>query len=96
MELHVGLDVALDSTSVCIVNELGTKLLETSVASEPEAICLTLKDHVGQYCPDRHRGILNRHLAGTRVARRRPAGDRRRDPAHALGTERDAQEDRSQ
>lgn len=46
MELHVGLDVALESTSICIVDEAGSKLLETSVASEPEAICLALKKHV--------------------------------------------------
>jgi transposase len=47
MELHVGLDVALDSTSVCIVDEVGSKVLETSVASEPEAVCSALKEHVG-------------------------------------------------
>lgn len=47
MELHVGLDVALDSTKVCIVDEAGSKVLETSVASEPETVCLALKEYVG-------------------------------------------------
>ena len=32
MELHVGLDVSLDQTSVCIVDGKGTKVLEASVA----------------------------------------------------------------
>ncbi len=46
MELHVGLDVSLESTSVCIVDETGKKVLETSVASDPEAICIALRPHV--------------------------------------------------
>lgn len=40
MELHVGLDAALVSTSACIVDGTGTIGLETSVASEPAALCL--------------------------------------------------------
>lgn len=48
MELHVGLDVALESTSVCVVDRNGSKLLETSVASEPEAICLAIRPHVAE------------------------------------------------
>src|ERR1700752_4111478 len=46
MELHVGLDVALDATSICIVDEAGRRLLETSVPSQPEAVCLALKVYV--------------------------------------------------
>lgn len=46
MELHVGLDVALESTSVCIVDEAGSKVLEASVPSEPEAVCLALRQYV--------------------------------------------------
>ena len=38
LELHVGLDVSLESTSVCIVDETGKKVLEASVASDPEAM----------------------------------------------------------
>ncbi len=45
MELHVGLDAAVVSTSLCIVDGTGTIIRETSVASEPEALCLALKDH---------------------------------------------------
>jgi len=46
MELHVGLDVALESTSVCIVDATGGKLLETTALSEPEAICIAIRPHV--------------------------------------------------
>jgi transposase len=46
MELHVGLDAALESTKVCIVDEVGTKVLETSVASDPASVCLALKQHL--------------------------------------------------
>lgn len=46
MELHVGLDVSLESTSVCIVDETGKKVLEASVATDPEAICIALRPHV--------------------------------------------------
>jgi len=46
MELHVGLDVALESTSVCIVDATGGKVLETTAASEPEALCLAIRPHV--------------------------------------------------
>jgi len=46
MELHVGLDVALESTSVCIVDGTGGKVLETTALSEPEAICIAIRPHV--------------------------------------------------
>lgn len=46
MELHVGMDVALEATSICVIDEKGAKLLETSVPSEPEALCLAIKSHV--------------------------------------------------
>ncbi|CAD7339316.1 IS110 family transposase [Sphingomonadales bacterium 56] len=48
MEQHVGLDVSLDATSVCIVDEKGKKLLEISVVSDPESICIALRPHVGE------------------------------------------------
>jgi transposase len=46
MEAHVGLDVSVEATSVCIVDQDGKKLFEDSVASEPEALCLALKAYV--------------------------------------------------
>jgi len=38
VELHVGLDASVATTSLCTVDEKGAKLLEKSVLSEPEAL----------------------------------------------------------
>jgi len=38
MEPYAGIDVSLDSASVCIVDAQGTILKEAKVASEPEAL----------------------------------------------------------
>lgn len=45
MKLHVGLDIALESTSVCIVDDAGAKLLETTAASEPETLLHALRPY---------------------------------------------------
>jgi transposase len=46
MELHVGLDVSLETTALCIVDDKGAKILETSVATDPEAVCIALRPYV--------------------------------------------------
>ena len=38
MEYYAGLDVSLEATSVCVVDEEGTIICEMKVASDPEAI----------------------------------------------------------
>ena len=43
MEHHAGLDVSLELTSVCIVDERGTVVSEVKVASEPEALIRFLR-----------------------------------------------------
>jgi transposase len=42
MHYFAGLDVAIKSSSLCVVDETGTIVLETSVATTPEAIAETL------------------------------------------------------
>lgn len=42
MELFAGLDVSVEDTSICVVDEKGAVLLETSVATDPEAIAAAL------------------------------------------------------
>ena len=44
MEHYVGLDVSIKETSICVVYSAGRVLREVKVASEPEAIVLTLAD----------------------------------------------------
>ena len=47
MDLHVGLDVSLDETSVCIVDTEGKRVREAKVATDPEAVCMVLSEHQG-------------------------------------------------
>ncbi len=46
MELHVGIDVALETSCLCIVDEKGGKVFEVTVNSDPEAVCLALREYV--------------------------------------------------
>ena len=48
MKLFVGLDVGLEETFVCVVDEGGKRVRETCVMSEPEAIASALADVPGQ------------------------------------------------
>ena len=45
MEQYAGLDVSLESTSVCIVDGSGRVLRETKVLSEPEALIAWFREH---------------------------------------------------
>ena len=46
MELHVGLDVSLETTALCIVDDKGGKMLEGAVITDPEAVCRALRPHI--------------------------------------------------
>ncbi|MDE2464242.1 MAG: transposase [Alphaproteobacteria bacterium] len=43
MNLYVGLDVGLNETSVCVIEQDGQSVRETKVATEPEAIPCTIE-----------------------------------------------------
>ena len=45
MTQHVGLDVSLKITAVCVVDETGDLTAESKVASEPEALGGWLREH---------------------------------------------------
>lgn len=45
MNLYAGLDVSLKETSVCIVDQDGTVLVECKALSEPEALAAALQPH---------------------------------------------------
>ncbi|TWB03530.1 hypothetical protein FBZ86_12075, partial [Gluconacetobacter diazotrophicus] len=47
MEFFCGLDVSIDETAVCVVDEQGTVHLETTVATDPAA----LRDAVKPFLP---------------------------------------------
>jgi hypothetical protein len=44
MGTFVGLDVSLKETSVCIVDQDGTRIFEGKVASEPSAIARLIRN----------------------------------------------------
>ena len=43
MEFFSGLDVSIDETAICVVDDKGTVHLQTSVATDAEAILQALK-----------------------------------------------------
>jgi transposase len=45
MEQYAGLDVSLESTSVCVVDTTGRVIRETKVLSEPEALIGWFQEH---------------------------------------------------
>ena len=47
--LYAGLDVSLELTSICVVDEEGRVVLEAKVASEPDAIAAALRKSAGDF-----------------------------------------------
>ena len=48
MEFFSGLDVGMDETAICVVDDKGKVMLETAVVTDPEAIKLALKPYLGR------------------------------------------------
>jgi transposase len=48
MEFFTGLDVGMDETAICVVDDKGQVVLETTVVSDPEAIRDALKPYLGR------------------------------------------------
>jgi transposase len=48
MEFFTGLDVGMDETAVCVVDDKGKVMLQTTVVTDPEAIKLALKPYLGR------------------------------------------------
>jgi transposase len=49
MEYYAGLDISLEATSICIVNESGLIVCERKAASDPDAIDQTLRETGGTF-----------------------------------------------
>lgn len=47
--LYAGLDVSLELTSICVVDEEGRMVLEVKVASDPDAIADALREAAGEF-----------------------------------------------
>jgi transposase len=48
MEFLTGLDVGMDETAICVVDDKGQVVLETTVVTDPEAIRGALKTYLGR------------------------------------------------
>jgi len=48
MRYYVGLDVSMESTAVCVLDEAGGVILERSVPSDPDAIALCMEGAAGE------------------------------------------------
>jgi transposase len=46
MEYFAGLDVAMEETSICVIDQDGKMVFETAVATDPDAIFTALKNHI--------------------------------------------------
>jgi transposase len=56
VEHYAGLDVSLELTSVCIVDERGTIVSEAKVGSEPEVLIRFLREQELEIARCAHRG----------------------------------------
>jgi transposase len=48
MEFFSGLDVGMDETAICVVDDKGKVVLQTTVVTDPDAIKLVLKPYLGR------------------------------------------------
>jgi transposase len=48
MEFFAGLDVGMDETAICVVDDKGKAALEVTVVTDPEAIKAALKPYLGR------------------------------------------------
>ena len=82
-----GLDVSVNETSVCIVDDTGRIVREVKVASEPEALLQVLGNPLLPLQADWTGSWAAVAMAVQRARRSRLASDLRRDAAHAGGAE---------
>jgi transposase len=47
MEYFCGLDVGMDDTAMCVIDDKGNAMLEVTVMTDPEAIRMALKPYLG-------------------------------------------------
>ncbi|CCD89710.1 Protein of unknown function; Putative transposase (fragment) [Bradyrhizobium sp. ORS 285] len=93
MEFFCGLDVGMDQTAICVVDDKGEVLLEVAVMTDPDAIKGAVSPYLGRLRRVGHEaGALSPWLH--RIAPSRPAGDLSGDAACARRAACPAQQDR--
>jgi transposase len=92
MEYFAGWDVAVEETSLCVIDQEGKVVLETSVATDPVAIFKGLKNYAAGYGESATRPDRCRH--GCRSSQAAwPSGSLSQGLPHALCAVGDAQQD---
>ena len=71
MEFFTGLDVGMDETAICVVDDKGKVVLQTTVVTDPDAIKLALKPYLGRLSGGPY--SFNREVSGRPWWRTRPA-----------------------
>ena len=95
MKYFAGLDVSLEETAICVVDENGRIVKELRAASDPRALCEALRN-IDMPLEDRIGGLLAGSLASRRTVCRGTARYLHRDASGQCGDEDDAEQDRSQ
>ena len=93
MKHFAGLDVSLEETAICVVDEAGTMVREARVPSEPEALVAFFRGLGAGRGADRPGGVLAVCLAAREPGRGGPAGGVHRDPTGQGGHGRHAEQD---
>ena len=94
MEFFSGLDVGMDETAICVVDDKGKVALQTTLVTDPDAIKVALKPYLGRLRRLGHEaGALSPWLH-PELLRLGLAGDLSGDPACARRTQGSAQQDR--
>ncbi len=92
MEFFRGLDIGMDQSAICLVDDKGAVLLEVAVKTDPDAIKGGLSPYLGRLRRVGHEaGAVA--VAASRIAPSRPAGDLSGDPACARRAEGAGQQD---
>ena len=94
MEFFTGLDVGMDETAICVVDDKGEVALQMTVVTDPDAIKVALKPYLGRLRRVGHEAGVVVTLAAWRIAPSRLAGGLSGDPARARGDVGAAQQDR--
>lgn len=74
MEFFCGLDVGMDETAICVVDDKGKVVVETAVVTDPDGIKLALKPYLGRLRRLGHEAGVAAALAASGIAQARFAG----------------------
>jgi len=93
MRYFAGLDVSLEETAICVVDETGRIMKELRAASEPDPLVATLQRTGSAAGAHRFGSLLSNGVAIRRAEACRAAGDMHRSPSGQCTDEDNAEQD---